>query len=89
MKVKKQKPDLTPVQSEAISEARNGKPYLLMRLIKSLEKTMIRLQGPINDDPLGRWTLGMREHYGYLLGMLKTVLKETTPKSRKKYVKNI
>jgi len=50
---------------------------------------MIRLQGPINDDPLGRWTLGMREHYGYLLGMLKTVLKETTPKSRKKYVKNI
>jgi hypothetical protein len=44
---------------------------------------MNRLKGPVNDDELGRWTVSMRDHYGYLLGIFKHVEKECTALKRR------
>jgi len=40
-------------------------------MIQSLEKTMIRISGPVNTDEVGKWMIGMREHYGQILSFMK------------------
>lgn len=75
MKNEIEKANLNHAQLMAINEAENGMPLRLIDQIVSLEETMIRLAGPVEDNALGRWTLGQRRHYGSILGQLKDCAK--------------
>jgi hypothetical protein len=89
MQLKKRGPYLTPVQKGAIEQARNGEVHRLILQIGAIQRTLDKLRGPVNDDPLGRWTVKMRDHYGNVLGQLKSAAKECGIDLRKAYAKPI